>query len=318
MGDLVFLSYSHEDKGVAERVARALTSRGVEVWWDEGELAPGDSLVQKIFESGLGRASHFIVLLSPTSVRSSWVKEELGVATVKRIEELVRVIPVVIDDVDVPMSLRSLVRVDLRDDIDAGLGRLADAIQGISQKPSVGSASPVASMDPVPGMSRAATAVAKYLIENTGAGAGGRRAVQGPELAESLELDPHAVNDAVAELEDSGAVRVARATGSAPFRFFQVEPTYVVYRDFVDFLRYSPDKDVVRVAVEVASLGQIGGKDLDEQTGLGPDRLNRAVEYLSDYALVEVDRALGTAPYTFLRVRASHRTRQFAQERAEH
>jgi len=110
---LVFISYSHSDKAIAEKIAHDLTNRGINVWWDQWDLQPGDSLVAKIFEFGLAKASHFLILLSPASVRSSWVREELNIATILRIEEIVRVIPVLVDGAEIPTPLRSLMWVDL-------------------------------------------------------------------------------------------------------------------------------------------------------------------------------------------------------------
>ena len=44
----VFLSYAREDATAARRIAEALRSSGVEVWFDENELRGGDAWDQKI------------------------------------------------------------------------------------------------------------------------------------------------------------------------------------------------------------------------------------------------------------------------------
>jgi len=44
----VFLSYAREDTAAAQRVAEALRSHGVEVWFDQSELRGGDVWDQKI------------------------------------------------------------------------------------------------------------------------------------------------------------------------------------------------------------------------------------------------------------------------------
>ena len=44
----VFLSYAHEDAAAAQRIAEALRSQGVEVWFDQNELRGGDAWDQKI------------------------------------------------------------------------------------------------------------------------------------------------------------------------------------------------------------------------------------------------------------------------------
>src|SRR5262245_55445967 len=131
----IFLSYAHEDRATAERLANALTSIGEDVWWDQWQILAGDSLVRKIFEEGLSNASAFVILLSSNSVQSKWVREELDVATVRRIEGVTRIIPALVDDVEVPTFLRATRRVDLRSDFDKGVRDIANAVHGISQKP---------------------------------------------------------------------------------------------------------------------------------------------------------------------------------------
>jgi hypothetical protein len=44
----VFLSYASQDFEVAQRVARALRSAGIEVWFDQAELRGGDVWDQRI------------------------------------------------------------------------------------------------------------------------------------------------------------------------------------------------------------------------------------------------------------------------------
>jgi hypothetical protein len=106
----VFLSHASEDK---ERFvmdfARQLRENGVDVWLDQWEMKPGDSLVDKIFEEGLKEARAVIIVLSTTSVQKPWVREELNASVVNRISRGTKLIPVVIDECEVPESLRSTV-----------------------------------------------------------------------------------------------------------------------------------------------------------------------------------------------------------------
>jgi hypothetical protein len=54
----VFLSHASEDKGrFVLDFARQLRENGVDVWLDQWEMKPGDSLVDKIFDEGLKDAS---------------------------------------------------------------------------------------------------------------------------------------------------------------------------------------------------------------------------------------------------------------------
>jgi hypothetical protein len=112
----VFLSHASEDKErFVLRFAEALRANGIDVWVDRWEILPGDSLIEKIFEEGLKNASAVIVVLSQFSVSKLWVKEELDAAAVKRINSGSKLIPVVLDDCEVPQVLQATVWERVRD-----------------------------------------------------------------------------------------------------------------------------------------------------------------------------------------------------------
>lgn len=309
----IFISYSHEDREFAERLALALHHAGEDVWWDKWEIVPGDSLIRKIFEEGLSRAKAFILVLSPHSVRSKWVREELDVATVRRIEGMTRIIPVLRGPVDIPTLLRSLLWVDLSEDFEIGVNRIINAVHGVSAKPPRShTASAVAALPSSHGgFSKAATAVAIFLLKSVDVESGQSEAFMGPQLADGAGLEPRVLNDAIAELSNAGLVRTVRTLGSAPFDFYQAEPTYVLFRKFSKFLDYDPEEDIKVVAATVASTEQVDGPALAAASKLSPGRINRAAAYLEDFGLVKVVKWFGTSPFSFGELRATHRTRQF-------
>ncbi len=311
---LVFISYSHADRAIATTIANELVNRGINVWWDQWDLQPGDSLISKIFEFGLAKASHFLILLSPSSVRSSWVKEELSIATIRRIEEVVRIIPVLVDGTEIPTPLRSLLWVDLRTDFNQGIDRIANSILEITSKPSVRPQTPLALIEPVGNLSKAATAIGLVLISASSEVGVEQTAFRGNDLRGKLSLAVEAINDAVDELEQAGLVRVIRTLGTSPYTFFQVEPTYVLYREFRDSLGYDPDSDVRQVAAIVAAQDQVNGPAVAAMTGLDVDRINLAVCYLDDYGLAKVIKFLDTSPFTFGVILATGQTRRFVAQ----
>jgi len=137
----VFVSHASEDKSrFVVDFARRLRENGVDAWLDQWEMKPGDSLVDKIFEEGLKDARAVIVVLSKTSVLKPWVREELNTSVVNRISRGTRLIPVVIDDCEVPESLRSTVwqRVDDVSNYGESLQRILSAIFDVSDKPTIG------------------------------------------------------------------------------------------------------------------------------------------------------------------------------------
>lgn len=155
----VFISHASEDKDrFVVDFARRLRENGVDAWLDQWEMKPGDSLVDKIFEEGLKQARAVIVVLSKVSVLKPWVREELNASMVNRISRGTKLIPVVIDECDVPESLRSTVwqRVDDVKDYGESLQRILSAIFDVSDKPSIGKAPArfVGAEPLIPGLSR--------------------------------------------------------------------------------------------------------------------------------------------------------------------
>lgn len=137
----VFVSHASEDKDrFVVDFARRLRAAGIDAWLDHWELQPGDSLVDRIFEEGIGNADAFIVVLSNHSIDKKWVREELNAAVVKRLSEGTRLIPVLIDDVDVPQALRSTlwIKVESLVTYDNELERIVRTIYGQTDKPALG------------------------------------------------------------------------------------------------------------------------------------------------------------------------------------
>lgn len=141
MAPKVFVSHASEDKqrfvtGFAQR----LREHGVDAWLDQWEMQPGDSLVDKVFEEGLKNAQAVVIVISATSISKPWVREELNLSVVKRIGKGLKLIPVVIDQCDIPQSLQSTVwqRIDDVTSYDAAFQRILAAIFDTSAKPALG------------------------------------------------------------------------------------------------------------------------------------------------------------------------------------
>ena len=70
----IFISYSREDRAVAARFAEGLKRDGLDVWWDAA-LRAGETF-DTVIEQALAQAKAVIVLWSPRSVQSRWVRAE--------------------------------------------------------------------------------------------------------------------------------------------------------------------------------------------------------------------------------------------------
>jgi hypothetical protein len=135
----IFVSYHHEDRPRAERVAKALQAQKWTVWWDR-EILGGKRWEEEIAEE-LKSARCVVVLWSKVSIQSDWVKDEATEAAGRRV-----LIPVLLDDVVPPLGLRRIQTVNLIDwsgdpsDIDFGyLLRSIESILGNDAKPQSGS-----------------------------------------------------------------------------------------------------------------------------------------------------------------------------------
>jgi len=82
----VFLSHRSSDKDVVEPIGAFLSKRGLTVWLDAWSMTPGDSLIAKIGE-GIESSDRLVVFLSPDSVESKWVRQEVATGLVMELAE---------------------------------------------------------------------------------------------------------------------------------------------------------------------------------------------------------------------------------------
>jgi hypothetical protein len=75
----IFVSYAHEDRDHADRVVAICERMGVEYFLDRKHMSWGDSITRMVGRN-IKTATHIVVVLSPASVKSSWVPFEIGYA----------------------------------------------------------------------------------------------------------------------------------------------------------------------------------------------------------------------------------------------
>ncbi len=112
----IFLSHNHADKPFVNKLAEDLRKSGYYVWTDDAEIKIGDSLIQKIRE-GIDNVAYVGAVISLNSVESEWVKKELDIATNQEIEgKEVKVLPLLLDDIELPGFLKGKKYADFRDE----------------------------------------------------------------------------------------------------------------------------------------------------------------------------------------------------------
>ena len=117
----VFISYSHIDKEFAERLIATLIQRRVPIWIDSIEMNVGDSFLTKI-QGALKDSDFLAIVLSPNSIASEWCTKELNAGLSRELsEKKVVVLPLLLEDCDIPMFLQDKKYADFRTDFDTGL-----------------------------------------------------------------------------------------------------------------------------------------------------------------------------------------------------
>ena len=130
----IFISYSRNDRDFVDKLAANLVANKAWVWVDRWELKVGDSLISKIQEA-IQEASALLVVLSKASVASEWCKKELTAGLVRELEEKrVIVLPVLLEDCQIPLFLRDKLYADFREDFDEGLRSVLDATAKVTSE----------------------------------------------------------------------------------------------------------------------------------------------------------------------------------------
>lgn len=114
-----FLSYSHEDSEFAIRLAEDLKAGGASVWIDQLDIKP-DTPWDLAIEDALRKCPRMLVILSPASVSSDAVLDEVSFA----LSERKTVVPVLSRDCNIPLRLARLQHLDFRTDYRRGLEAL--------------------------------------------------------------------------------------------------------------------------------------------------------------------------------------------------
>ena len=128
----VFISYSHQDKDFVDKLAANLVLHKARVWIDRWELNVGDSLIEKIQEA-IQESDALIVIISSSSMKSEWCKKELSAGFLRELEEKrVVVLPLLLENCEMPIFLREKMYADFRSDFDKGLNTILEAIANVT------------------------------------------------------------------------------------------------------------------------------------------------------------------------------------------
>ena len=101
----IFICYAHKDKErFVKPFAKKLRINCIDASYDEWELSLGDSLID-IFDK-IDESDALCIIISKFSAESNWVKEELDAGITRKITKGTKIIPIIIDNVPLPNSLK--------------------------------------------------------------------------------------------------------------------------------------------------------------------------------------------------------------------
>src|SRR5690606_16434526 len=74
-----FLSHSRQDHWICHTLGEKIRNAGAEIWVDVFDIDAGRNIGEAI-KAGLRQSHELLILISPASVQSDWVKHEAGIA----------------------------------------------------------------------------------------------------------------------------------------------------------------------------------------------------------------------------------------------
>ena len=306
----VFLSFAFDDQPLANRIAHTLQANGIDTWWAEWCIAPGESIRQRIDE-GLGNCTHFLVLLTPASVMKPWVAAEMDAGLVAKLSRGTKFIALRsgLPPNQMPPLLRGLLSPEV-DPNSLDLTQLINDIHGVTRKPPLGLPPLVARAQPekIPGLSNAANALIRLFVEQSknATKLDPNFSVEG--LAAKLGLSEDDVKDCVFELQG----------------FLENHRDHIVHAKdelFVSFDKYwmpwNPEDDALHLATRLVNDTAFPHHPEQQAKVLEwpARRLNPAIAYLANRDYIKAMRSSSGGPWAFAAMVNTDATRRFVKSR---
>lgn len=276
----VYLAHASEDKPVAKPIAEGLVERGIDVWYDNWEIGYGDSLRRKM-EQGLDGCTHFVVLLTETSIAKAWVNEEIDAGLTMAVEEKAKLIglrhQLALD------RLSPFLRTRLTPEFTpgpAGLDELAAQILGVSKKPPLGQSPRYIQVhEKGTTWSMAARVVAEYFVRASEHAGPMDPQTSYEDIQKTTELPMPDVRIGVLDLCNAGLLMRKGYIGG----MFNIWPAADLFVTFdAEFMDWDPGKDARDLAVYLHNQANnsFNSEHVAEVLGWSARRFNPAAAYL--------------------------------------
>lgn len=124
----VFFSYSREDSAFVFDLANRLRIEGIDLWLDQFDIPTGVAWDNAV-EQALKSCPAFLVVLSPSSVASTHVMDEVAYA----LDRQKMVILVLANACEIPFRLSRLQYVDFTVDRERAIGKLLSVLGSLAE-----------------------------------------------------------------------------------------------------------------------------------------------------------------------------------------
>ena len=124
----VFISYSRRGTAFVEQLAADLKTAGLDVWYDLSRLEAGDTWPEEI-QFAIDASDKFIIVISPNSIVSKWVRKEFLYASNKK----KRIVPLLYKKCDLPLWLLDIHFIDIQD--EKYIRNFGDILCALDMKP---------------------------------------------------------------------------------------------------------------------------------------------------------------------------------------
>lgn len=128
--ETIFVSYSSQDRPFALSLVKELQKLGANIWIDQLGIGLGENWDDAI-EEALENSGTLMLILSPTSVESKNVKDEVNIA----INSKKKLVPILIKECELPMRLQRRQYADLANNPDKAINDILTFL-GLKEKAS--------------------------------------------------------------------------------------------------------------------------------------------------------------------------------------
>lgn len=118
-----FISYSRSESEFATKITKDLKRTSIKTWYDKENIPPGANWDKEI-EKGIKECTHLLLIASPRSVASENVQDEISYA----LNNDKSVIPLIIEECDLPMRVHRAQWVDFQQDYKTAFKSLIERL----------------------------------------------------------------------------------------------------------------------------------------------------------------------------------------------